>query len=108
MVEVEQKIVWKSKTFWVAVVTMLIGIFGSILTFMQEYEPKYLYIVIFVIGVLNVILRMLSGQPVAFKDIKKVIDDTEKAKDDEDVKPLDEKTPEEVEKGKEEKKEEKK
>jgi len=77
----DPKLIWKSKTFWVAFVTMLIGIFGAIQPFMQEYEPKYLYIVIFIIGVLGVILRMLTGKPVTMKMAKKVVDDTKEAKE---------------------------
>ena len=77
---VTQKAWWQSKTNWVALITIALGILGLLENFMQQIESKYLYIVIAVIGILGLVLRRLTNKPVGMTEVSDIIKKTKKAR----------------------------
>ena len=60
----ETKPIWKSKTFWAAVLTIAIGIGGIVAEYLAngDYSPAALTLVI--VGAGNIILRYLTTGPI--------------------------------------------
>lgn len=60
----DPKIWWKSRTFWVNVLTIGLAATNE---FTKTVPPKYSEIAIILVGILNLILRLLTAGPVALK-----------------------------------------
>ena len=59
------KTLWQSKTFWANVLTTFIGILGVVAG--QEWiaeHPTLVSVIVTVTGVLNVLLRTVTSQPI--------------------------------------------
>ncbi len=57
------KVWWKSKTLWVNALSILAMVFGS--TYIEALlDPKY---VAMILGLVNMLLRMITGKPLAAK-----------------------------------------
>lgn len=64
-VAVEVKPIWQSKTFWVGIIQTLIAILSFIPTVEGVVPDAWLRYVLLGAGVLTIILRQLTEQPVA-------------------------------------------
>lgn len=59
----EQKVWWKSKTLWVNAIAVVLAIV-QLATQTYPVDPRTQALVV---GLLNILLRVLTGQPLAFR-----------------------------------------
>ena len=60
----DPKIWWKSRTFWVNVVMILLAAANE---FTKTVPPKYTEMAVILVGILNLVLRLLTAGPIAIK-----------------------------------------
>ena len=65
---------WKSKTIWASLIVAVIAIIQAVTGFIPEGYVGY---VLLVVAVLGIVLRYLTGQPIALKDVVGVINQIE-------------------------------
>jgi len=60
----ETKVWWKSKTIWLGIIEVLLGVLGAVATFLQlgVYTPEAY--VILTIGIVTIILRKVTEVPI--------------------------------------------
>lgn len=61
------KLWYQSKTFWIGAIEIAIGVLGLVATFLEagNYTPEAF--VLLTTGVLTVILRFMTKEPLAFR-----------------------------------------
>jgi len=58
---------WKSKTMWVSIITIVAGAFSGLVDQNLVTNPKIVSVILTVVGILNLVLRMVTSTPVVAK-----------------------------------------